>query len=184
MRLIVCLFLFLPLFSAQAKETYARLVTNQGTIKIRLLTKQAPRTVENFVKLSKGEQRFVDTEGKKALRPFYNGLIFHRVSPELGIFSGCQWGTGRGWPGYYVFDENSESSIFDQPGKVAMAKLSSKDNRFGSQFFITTAPATHLNKKVHDFRRSGCWHGCCAKNCETSDRFNDEAKDPCHSQHC
>ncbi len=151
MKLWALLFVFLFSQNALAQTTYARIVTNMGTIKIRFLSKEAPKTVDNFVKLAKGEQRFVDTEGKKATRPFFNGLTFHRVTPKLGIYSGCQWGTGRGWPGYYLFDEKPSESVFDRPGKVAMAKLSANDNRFGSQFFITTAADERLNKKYTIF---------------------------------
>jgi peptidyl-prolyl cis-trans isomerase A (cyclophilin A) len=147
---LVFVFLF-SLHNSAAAETHARIVTSLGTIKIRFLAKQAPKTVDNFVKLAKGEQRFVDTEGKKAMRPFYNGLLVHRSTPKLGIFMGCQWGSGRGWPGYYLFDENIDEALFDRPGLVAMAKLSPKDNRFGSQFFITTAADDRLNKKYTIF---------------------------------
>ncbi len=153
MRAVLLLFLFCSIWSSVsfAKESYARIITSAGTIKIRFLTSTAPKTVDNFIKLSKGEQRFVDKEGKKAMRPFYNGLVIHRAHPELGIFSGCQWGTGRGWPGYYLFDEIHDGVTFDAPGKVAMAKLSASDNRFGSQFFITTTAAPRLNKKYTIF---------------------------------
>ena len=151
MRIFLGILFFLSISSVANAQTHARIVTSLGTIKIRFLTKESPKTVDNFVKLSKGEQRFVDIEGKKAMRPFYNGQIVHRVTPKLGIFMGCQWGTGRGWPGYYIFDENVDESVFDRPGLVAMAKLSPKDNRFGSQFFITTAADERLNKKYTIF---------------------------------
>lgn len=151
MRLLILFSIFLFLQNAIAQDTHARIVTTMGTIKIRFLTKSAPKTVENFIKLAKGEQRFVDIEGKKAMRPFFNGLLFHRTHPKLGIFSGCQWGTGRGWPGYYLFDENPGDSVFDRPGKVAMAKLTAADNRYGSQFFITSVADERLNKKYTIF---------------------------------
>ncbi len=151
MRILLFTLLLLTLSLVANAQTHARIVTSLGTIKIRLLAKQAPKTVDNFVKLAKGEQRFVDTEGKKAMRPFYNNQIVHRATAKLGIFMGCQWGTGRGWPGYYIFDENLENAVFDRPGLVAMAKLSPKDNRFGSQFFITTAADERLNKKYTIF---------------------------------
>ncbi len=151
MRLFLCVFFLVAINNVAHAQSHARIVTSLGTIKIRFLAKDAPKTVDNFVKLAKGEQRFVDTEGKKAMRPFYNGQIVHRVTPKLGIFMGCQWGTGRGWPGYYIFDENVDGSSFDRPGLVAMSKLSPKDNRFGSQFFITTAADDRLNKKYTIF---------------------------------
>lgn len=133
-------------------DTEARLITDQGTITVRFLESSAPKTVENFIKLATGEQKYIDIKGQKSFRPFYNGLKFHRVHPELGIFSGCPWGTGRGWPGYYMFDESPTTSVFDAPGMMAMAKVPG-DNRVGSQFFITTQAEPRLNGKYTIFAK-------------------------------
>lgn len=143
--------LFSPLFSFPAHaELKARLITSMGIIEFRLMENQTPKTVENFVKLATGEQKYIDIKGNKSTKPFYNGLIFHRVHPDLGIFSGCPWGTGKGWPGYYMFDESPASAVFDRPGLVAMAKVPG-DNRVGSQFFITTQSMPRLNGKYTIF---------------------------------
>lgn len=146
---IISLFLF-PKMSAA--ETEARIITDLGTISIRFFESSAPKTVENFIKLASGEQKYIDIKGQKTTRPFYNGLKFHRVHPDLGIFSGCPWGTGRGWPGYYIFDESPTYSNFDSPGLVAMAKVPG-DNRVGSQFFITTKPEPRFNGKYTIFAK-------------------------------
>ncbi len=131
-------------------DPQARIVTDQGTITISLMPLVAPKTVENFVKLAIGEQKYIDITGQKSNKPFYNGLKIHRAHPSLGIFTGCPWGTGRGWPGYYMFDEAPDRSDFSQPGMVAMAKVPG-DTRVGSQFFITTTENTRLNGKYTIF---------------------------------
>lgn len=133
-------------------QTGARIVTSMGTIVISFNQDMAPKTIENFVKLATGEQKYIDISGKKSKKPFYDGLKIHRVHPDLGIFSGCPWGNGRGWPGYYIFDEASEKSNFSQGGQVAMARIPG-DNRVGSQFFITTQPMPRLNGRYTIFAK-------------------------------
>lgn len=131
-------------------DTVAKLITDRGAISIKLY-EATPKTTANFVKLAKGEIRYTDISGKKIKgRPFYDGLVIHRAHPDLGIFSGCPWGNGRGWPGYFINDEASDSSRFDRPGLVAMAKIPG-DNRVGSQFFITTKAIPRLNGKYTIF---------------------------------
>src|SRR3982751_4822109 len=102
----------------------ATLQTNHGTIAVELFDDAAPKTVENFTKLSR--------DG------FYDGVVFHRVIPDFMIQGGDPTGTGRGGPGYTFDDE-----INDRPavrGSLAMAN--SGPNTNGSQFFIVTAEAT------------------------------------------
>ena len=98
---------------------------------IELFPNDAPKTVDNFVKLSK--------EG------FYDGVIFHRVIPNFMIQGGDPTGTGTGGPGYQFEDEFVPSLVFDTAGILAMAN--SGPNTNGSQFFITTVPTPHLNGK-------------------------------------
>src|SRR5215208_454267 len=64
----------------------ATMHTNHGAIEIELFDEDAPKTVDNFVKLSR--------DG------YYDGLIFHRVIPDFMIQGGCPEGTGTGGPGY------------------------------------------------------------------------------------
>ena len=70
-------------------------------------------------------------------------MIFHRVIEDFMIQGGDPTGTGTGGPGYSFGDEIDTSLDFSQAGVVAMANFGPNSN--GSQFFITTAPATHLN---------------------------------------
>lgn len=145
-------FVFLILFFA-SPASFAQIAvmhTSMGKIEIQLLPAKAPKTVENFIGLATGTTRHLDVNGKKVNKPFYDGLIIHRASPFLGIFTGCPWGTGRGFPGYTMPEEDPTKSEFDQPGLVAMAKIKD-DPRYGSQFFITTRNEPRFNKKYTIF---------------------------------
>jgi len=67
----------------------------------RLLEKEAPKTVANFVGLAEGTKEFTDEmSGKKQKKNYYDGLTFHRVIPDFMIQGGCPRGDGRGGPGY------------------------------------------------------------------------------------
>jgi cyclophilin family peptidyl-prolyl cis-trans isomerase len=101
----------------------ATLQTNHGAIEVELYPDDAPKTVENFVKLAR--------DG------FYDGLIFHRVIPDFMIQGGDPTGTGRGGPGYQFEDEFNQHKV--DRGALAMANAGPNTN--GSQFFIVTAGA-------------------------------------------
>jgi peptidyl-prolyl cis-trans isomerase B (cyclophilin B) len=103
--------------------TNATMQTNQGTIEIELFGADAPKTVENFVKLSR--------DG------FYDGVVFHRVIPDFMIQGGDPTGTGSGGPGYQFEDEFNDRRV--ERGALAMANAGPNTN--GSQFFIVTADA-------------------------------------------
>ena len=104
--------------------TSGTLHTNKGAIEFELFDEDAPKTVENFLKLAR--------DG------FYNGVIFHRVIPDFMIQGGDPTGTGRGGPGYQFEDEFNDNKIVR--GAFAMANAGPNTN--GSQFFIVTAEAT------------------------------------------
>ena len=101
----------------------ATLHTNHGTIEVELFDGEAPKTVENFRKLS--------GDG------FYDGLTFHRVIPDFMIQGGCPEGTGTGGPGYKFEDEFNAHKV--ERGALAMANAGPNTN--GSQFFIVTTEA-------------------------------------------
>jgi len=126
--------------------TYAIFETSQGNIVIKLLEKEAPKTVENFVGLAEGTREFTNEKtGKKEKRPFYDGLVFHRVIPDFMIQGGCPQGSGMGGPGYKFADEFHPSLKHSKPGKLSMAN--SGPNTNGSQFFITVAATPWLDNK-------------------------------------
>src|ERR1700726_2133704 len=131
---------------SRAPGTYAVFDTTQGTIVVKLFEKEAPQTVGNFVGLAEGTKEFKDPNtGQKVKRPFYDGLIFHRVIPQFMIQGGCPLGTGTGDPGYRFGDEFHPSLKHDKPGKLSMANAGPGTN--GSQFFVTVAPTPWLDKK-------------------------------------
>ncbi len=101
----------------------ATIYTSAGPITIELFDEDAPKTVENFRKLS--------ADG------FYDGLAFHRVIKDFMIQGGCPEGTGRGGPGYTFEDEFNQHKI--ERGALAMANAGPNTN--GSQFFIVTTEA-------------------------------------------
>ena len=103
--------------------TTASLHTNHGTIELELYDDDAPKTVDNFVKLAR--------DG------FYDGVIFHRVIPDFMIQGGDPTGTGMGGPGYTFEDEFNDHKV--ERGALAMANAGPNTN--GSQFFIVTTEA-------------------------------------------
>jgi peptidyl-prolyl cis-trans isomerase B (cyclophilin B) len=108
----------------------ATLHTNHGPVEVEFFDEDAPKTVENFRKLS--------GDG------FYDGLTFHRVIPDFMIQGGDPDGTGTGGPGYTFEDEFNQHKVVR--GALAMANAGPNTN--GSQFFIVTvAEAPWLDGK-------------------------------------
>src|ERR687887_1171533 len=114
----------------------ATLHTNHGSMVVDLFDEDAPKTVDNFLKLSR--------DG------YYDGLIFHRVIKDFMIQGGCPEGTGTGGPGYTFEDEINQHKVVR--GALAMANAGPNTN--GSQFFIvTTQEAPWLDGKHTVFGR-------------------------------
>jgi peptidyl-prolyl cis-trans isomerase A (cyclophilin A) len=131
---------------SRTSGTYAIFETTQGNIVVKLLEKEAPNTVANFVGLAEGTKEFTDENtGKKLKKNFYDGLVFHRVIPKFMIQGGCPQGSGRGGPGYRFADEFHSSLNHSKAGKLSMANAGPGTN--GSQFFITVAPTPWLDNK-------------------------------------
>lgn len=115
-----------------------------GNIVCLLYDKEAPKTVENFRGLATGTKAWKDLKtGRLHHTPLYSGTTFHRVIPGFMIQGGDPAGDGTGEPGYKINDEIDPKLNFSQPGVLAMAN--SGPNTNGCQFFITVAPADHLN---------------------------------------
>jgi len=86
--------------------------TSMGDIHVELFNKEAPKTAENFLGLAEGTKEFVDSKtNKKIKRPFYDGLIFHRVIKNFMIQGGCPLGIGSGSPGYKFEDEINADAL-------------------------------------------------------------------------
>ncbi|MCY1044213.1 peptidylprolyl isomerase [Corallococcus sp. bb12-1] len=131
----------------EGQDLWAKMETNQGTIVLKLFSKDAPKTVSNFVGLATGEQPWISPKTRERVEgtPLYDGAIFHRVIPGFMIQGGDPTGTGRGDPGYRFGDEFKSMRTFDKPGILAMANAGPGTN--GSQFFITTSTPSNLNGK-------------------------------------
>ena len=113
---------------------------NGGVIKAELYPEIAPNTVNNFVDLIN--------------RGFYDGLIFHRVIPGFMIQGGCPEGSGMGGPGYSIkgeFTSNGfKNNLKHTRGVLSMARAMHPDSA-GSQFFIMTSDAPHLDGQYASF---------------------------------
>ncbi len=125
---------------------HAHFTTSLGAFTIRLFDEDAPNTVANFVGLAEGTKEFVDPKTRqKVTRPFYDGLIFHRVIDGFMIQGGCPAGQGTGGPGYTFEDEFSPKLKHRGAGVLSMAN--SGPNTNGSQFFITLAATPWLDNR-------------------------------------
>ena len=129
-------------YSELGDGLYAEFVTTKDTMVAKLFHEKAPLTVSNFVALAEGTHPMAAEEFKG--KPFYNGLIFHRVMNNFMIQGGDPEGTGRGGPGYKFGSEFNIDLKHDKPGILAMAN-SGGLNTNGSQFYITDAPAPWLD---------------------------------------
>ena len=98
----------------------AEIHTDKGVMKVDFFEKDAPKTVENFVNLSK--------------KGYYDGLTFHRVIPNFVIQGGCPNGDGAGGPGYTIDCELDGENQYHDKGVLSMAHAGR--NTGGSQFFI------------------------------------------------
>ncbi len=96
----------------QATRPVVLIKTSMGDVHAELFPQAAPETVANFIALAEGKKEFTDVDtGKKVKRPFYDGLIFHRVIKNFMLQGGCPQGTGRGGPGYSFKDEINATGL-------------------------------------------------------------------------
>ena len=126
--------------------TYAQFVTSEGNFTVRLFDQEAPKTVENFVGLAEGTKQWTDPRtNQKVTKPYYDGVIFHRVIDKFMIQSGDPLGQGIGGPGYTFNDEFHPKLRHDKAGILSMANRGPNTN--GGQFFITLGPTPHLDDR-------------------------------------
>jgi cyclophilin family peptidyl-prolyl cis-trans isomerase len=124
---------------------YAVMNTTQGTMTLRLFEKETPITVRNFTGLVRGTKDFRDPKtGQMVKRPFFTGIVFHRVIPGFMIQVGDPTGRGDYNAGYTIPDESVPALKFDVPGRVAMANIG-EPHTGSTQFFITDGTPQHLN---------------------------------------
>src|ERR1044071_8011167 len=126
--------------------TYAHFETSLGNFTIELFDTKAPNTVANFVGLVEGTKEWTHPGTKqKHKKPYYDGIIFHRVINGFMIQGGDPLGQGFGGPGYQFDDEFHPDLRHDRAGILSMANAGPRTN--GSQFFITLGPTPHLDRK-------------------------------------
>ncbi len=113
------------------KGYHANLITEKGTVRIKLFAEEAPETVNNFV--------FLARDG------YFDGTTFHRVIDGFMAQGGDPAGTGAGGPGYTIKDEFHPELRHDKPGVLSMANRGPDTG--GSQFFITHVPTPWLDDK-------------------------------------
>jgi cyclophilin family peptidyl-prolyl cis-trans isomerase len=131
----------------RAPGLYATFDTARGKIAVQLFPKDAPKTVDSFVRLARGEKPFKDNiTGMIATRPFYDGLLFFRVVPGFIIQTGDPANTGTGDVGFTIETE-SNSLKFDRAGRLSMAQVPGEQNSRASQIFITLRPAPELDRQ-------------------------------------
>jgi len=144
--IIVFSLLLIPLQSFSQEEKLVIFYTPSGKLVIELFPEDAPKTVENFLKLAESK--------------FYDRTIFHRIIKDFMIQGGdpltkpgayehvSQWGTGTA--GYTIPAEFNE--IKHKRGIVSMARAADPDSA-SSQFFIVHKDASHLDGKYTAFGR-------------------------------
>jgi peptidyl-prolyl cis-trans isomerase A (cyclophilin A) len=124
----------------------AYFTTSEGNFTIRLFDAEVPNTVANFVGLAEGTKEWTDPKsGQKVKRPYYDGLVFHRIIGGFMIQGGDILGTGTGGPGYKFADEFHPKLKHTKAGILSMANAGPNTN--GSQFFITLAATPWLDNK-------------------------------------
>ena len=125
---------------------FAKFDTSEGLFTIRLYDKEAPKTVDNFVGLAEGTKEWIDPRtNQKVKKPYYDGVIFHRVIDGFMIQSGDPLGQGIGGPGYTFADEFHPAARHNKAGVLSMANRGPNTN--GGQFFITLGPTPHLDDR-------------------------------------
>jgi len=103
--------------------------TNKGAFTIELFAQDAPKTAENFVKLSQVG--------------FYDGTIFYQYDPDFVIRAGDPTATGKGNPGYFIDFEKSSKK--HEAGSVAMARVGQDMNSASCLFYICFTPQPNLD---------------------------------------
>ena len=125
---------------------HAELQRPKAASRCALFDQEVPNTVANFVGLAEGTKEWTDPNThEKVTKPFYDGIVFHRVIEGFMIQGGDPLGQGIGGPGYKFADEFHPSLRHSKAGILSMANAGPNTN--GSQFFITLAPTPHLDNR-------------------------------------
>ena len=129
-----------------ATRVLAHFETTLGNFTVELFEDRVPKTVANFTGLAEGTREWTHPKTRdKHKKPYYDGIVFHRVIDGFMIQGGDPLGMGSGGPGYQFEDEFHPTLRHDRPGILSMANAGPNTN--GSQFFITLGPTPHLDRK-------------------------------------
>ena len=116
-----------------AEGPLATIKTNHGDLRIKLFPEHAPKTVANFVALSK--------DG------YYDGVIFHRIIKDFMIQGGDQlelvWVASQSTANHLRMEFSEE--LYNIRGALSMANAGPNTN--GSQFFIVQNQHLPYSKK-------------------------------------
>jgi len=125
---------------------YAHFTTSEGAFTVKLFDQEAPKTVATFAGLVQGTRAWQDPVTRQQVnKPFYDGLVFHRIIEDFVIQGGCPMGNGLGGPGFQFEDEFHPSLKHGKAGMLSMANAGPNTN--GSQFFVTLAATPHLDNR-------------------------------------
>ena len=119
-----------PAAAELAEGPVVRLATSAGDIDIQLAPAQAPRTVDNFLRL-------VD-DG------FYDGLVFHRVVAGFVVQAGGYDAQLNHRPAPGTVMNESDNGLANRRGSVAMARRSHPDSA-EAQFYINVQDNPNLD---------------------------------------
>jgi len=112
------------------------LKTTRGDIEIEIFERESPNHGGNFIKLVKNG--------------YYDGLVFHRVVPDVVIESGDPKGTGEGSPGYSL--EPEKTSFLNKAGYIGMVGAADGKSN-GSQFYILVQDNPLIDGRTSCFAR-------------------------------
>ena len=125
---------------------YAHFETTLGNFTAELFESKTPKTVAVFAGLADGTKEWKHPKtGETHKKPYYDGIIFHRVIGGFMIQGGDPLGLGYGGPGFQFEDEFHPELRHDRAGILSMANAGPNTN--GSQFFITVAATPWLDNK-------------------------------------
>lgn len=128
-----------------AGKLVATLTTSKGEFECELFEDEAPVTVANFVGLARGTRPWKDEKaGGWVKRPYYDGVLFHRVEKDFMAQTGDHTGAGNGGPGYNL-GKDEIGLKHKWAGTLSMANLG--PGTANSQFFVTVKPTPHLDGK-------------------------------------
>jgi cyclophilin family peptidyl-prolyl cis-trans isomerase len=113
-----------------------RFKTSKGEFTVQLFEKQAPVTVENFL-------RYAD-EG------FYDGTIFHRVIAGFMIQGGGLTADMKNKPGHAPIQNEATNGLKNKRGTLAMARTNDV-NSATSQFFINLVDNDFLDHRPGNY---------------------------------